>query len=193
MNTRKLALTARASALALVVGLPAGQAVAADAEAGVAEVQELVVTARKRDEALIDVPFSVAAQSEQMMRDRGIGPPGVHYLETIRKGYRDFGLDQSYLDAALLASYADKVMSDQIIDRRERSERHRDLAPHPVKATVKQVVAKKQTVKAKPRKGIPAEQRAQQLERKYLTLEEVADKFHNPWGESRLIKKGEKQ
>jgi hypothetical protein len=37
------------------------------------EVQELVVTARKRDEQLIDVPFSVAAQSEAVMRNRGCG------------------------------------------------------------------------------------------------------------------------
>ncbi len=31
-----------------------------------------MVTARKRDEQLIDVPFSVAAQSESVMRERGI-------------------------------------------------------------------------------------------------------------------------
>src|SRR5205085_10259695 len=32
----------------------------------------LVVTARKRDEALIDVPFSVSATSEKVMRERGV-------------------------------------------------------------------------------------------------------------------------
>ncbi|MCI3133831.1 Plug domain-containing protein [Phenylobacterium aquaticum] len=35
------------------------------------QVEELVVTARKRDEALIDVPFSVNAMSETKMRERG--------------------------------------------------------------------------------------------------------------------------
>jgi iron complex outermembrane receptor protein len=68
MSNRKFVLTARASALALLIGLPAAPAFAADE----AEVEELVVTARKRDEQLIDVPFSVAAQSEQLMRNRGI-------------------------------------------------------------------------------------------------------------------------
>lgn len=67
MNIRKLVLTGRASALAMLMALPAGAAMAAEAE-----VEELVVTARKRDEALIDVPFSVAAQSEAAMRAKGV-------------------------------------------------------------------------------------------------------------------------
>ena len=71
MNNRKLLLAARTSALALVIAMPAGVVVAAEADTG-AEVEELVVTARKRDEQLIDVPFSVAAQSEALMRSRGI-------------------------------------------------------------------------------------------------------------------------
>ncbi|MDO9432351.1 MAG: TonB-dependent receptor plug domain-containing protein, partial [Phenylobacterium sp.] len=53
------------SLLALIMALPAGQALAQSA------VEELVVTARKRDEALIDVPFSVNALSETKMRERG--------------------------------------------------------------------------------------------------------------------------
>ena len=67
MAQRKIVLTAGVSALALLMVLPAGAAIAADTE-----IDELVVTARKRDEALIDVPFSVAAQSEQLMRERGV-------------------------------------------------------------------------------------------------------------------------
>ena len=55
MTHRKLALSLRASALALLIGAPAGQVVAAEAPSDT-EVQELVVTARKRDEQLIDVP-----------------------------------------------------------------------------------------------------------------------------------------
>ncbi len=68
MTQRKIVLSAGVSALAVLIALPA---IAADA-VGASEVEELVVTARKRDEALIDVPFSVSAQSEQVMRNRGI-------------------------------------------------------------------------------------------------------------------------
>lgn len=56
-----------ASLLALSAALPAA-ALAADATT---DVEELVVTARKRDEALIDVPFSVNAMSETKMRASG--------------------------------------------------------------------------------------------------------------------------
>ena len=55
------------SALALTIALPTLAAAAADNE-----VEELVVTARKRDEALIDVPFSVNAMSEAKMRSTGV-------------------------------------------------------------------------------------------------------------------------
>jgi iron complex outermembrane recepter protein len=68
MNIYKTLLATRASAMALVMALPAGGALAQDAS----EVEELVVTARKRDETLIEVPFSINAQSEQQMRDKGV-------------------------------------------------------------------------------------------------------------------------
>ena len=45
---------AQVSLLALIMALPAGQALAQST------VEELLVTARKRDEALIDVPFYLA-------------------------------------------------------------------------------------------------------------------------------------
>jgi iron complex outermembrane receptor protein len=66
MTLYKTALASCVSFIALATAVPTC-VYAADTE-----VEELVVTARKRDEALIDVPFSVAAQSEQMMRNRGI-------------------------------------------------------------------------------------------------------------------------
>ncbi len=56
-----------ASLLAISAALPA-MAFAADTTT---DVEELVVTARKRDEALIDVPFSVNAMSETKMRASG--------------------------------------------------------------------------------------------------------------------------
>ncbi len=56
---------AQVSLLALIMALPAGQALAQST------VEELLVTARKRDEALIDVPFSINALSETKIRERG--------------------------------------------------------------------------------------------------------------------------
>ena len=53
------------SLLALATALPV-MATAAETN-----VEELVVTARKRDEQLIDVPFSINALSETKMRERG--------------------------------------------------------------------------------------------------------------------------
>ena len=110
MNTRKLALTARASALALVVGLPAGQAIAADADTGV-EVQELVVTARKRDEALIDVPFSVAAQSEAVMRNRGI--TNVEELSRTVASFTVQNLGPGQSQVAIRGISAGQIVRDQ--------------------------------------------------------------------------------
>jgi iron complex outermembrane recepter protein len=66
MTKSRIALACQASLLTLALAAPAA------AQTAVAEVDELVVTARKRDEALIDVPFSVAAQTEQVMRERGV-------------------------------------------------------------------------------------------------------------------------
>ena len=64
MTLYKAALASCASMVAL--------AIAAPTYAAETTVEELIVTATKRDQALIDVPFSVAAQSEAMMRARGI-------------------------------------------------------------------------------------------------------------------------
>ena len=110
MNTRKLALTARASALALVVGLPAGQAVAAETVTGV-EVQELVVTSRKRDEALIDVPFSVAAQSEAVMRNRGI--TNVEELSRTVASFTVQNLGPGQSQVAIRGISAGQIVRDQ--------------------------------------------------------------------------------
>ena len=40
-----------------------------------------------------------------VMNSDGIMPPSVHYLETIREGYRNFGLIQKPLDDAVEASH----------------------------------------------------------------------------------------
>jgi iron complex outermembrane receptor protein len=41
-------------------------------QASTAQVEAVVVTARKRDEQLLDVPFSINAQTERAMRERGV-------------------------------------------------------------------------------------------------------------------------
>lgn len=108
MNNRKFALRVRASALALLIGLPAGQAVGAEAET---EVQELVVTARKRDEQLIDVPFSVAAQSEAVMRNRGI--TNVEELSRTVASFSVQNLGPGQSQVAIRGISAGQIVRDQ--------------------------------------------------------------------------------
>ena len=79
MISNRTLLAAQASVLAMALAATAAPAFAQT------EVEELVVTARKRDEALIDVPFSIAAQSEQMMRERG-----VTNIEELSRGIAGF-------------------------------------------------------------------------------------------------------
>jgi len=50
----------------------------------------------------------------------GIMPPGDRYLETIAKGYADFGLPMAALDAALQASWNDKEVTEHLRLRRDR-------------------------------------------------------------------------
>jgi hypothetical protein len=44
-----------------------------------------------------------------MKNARGIAPPTEYYLGVLRRGYRDFGLDQAYLDDALNHSHDEKA------------------------------------------------------------------------------------
>jgi AIG2-like family len=55
-----------------------------------------------------------------LMDDDGIYPPSEWYAAVLRKGYRDFKLDQSYLDAAIAHSFSDKAPSAQTESRRAR-------------------------------------------------------------------------
>ena len=54
-----------------------------------------------------------------LMRSDCVYPPSQHYVDTIRKGYKDFGLDESYLDEAIKASF-EKSPDEQTTSRRER-------------------------------------------------------------------------
>lgn len=109
MTNRKFVLSARASALALLIGIPAAPAFAADDDT--ATVEELVVTARKRDEALIDVPFSVAAQSEAVMRERGI--TNVEELSRTVASFTVQNLGPGQSQVAIRGISAGQIVRDQ--------------------------------------------------------------------------------
>ena len=59
----------------------------------------------------------------QMQTHRGIMPPPEQYLETIEAGYKDFGLDLAYLDAALQEAWGNKKITDMLRDRHVRKGR----------------------------------------------------------------------
>jgi hypothetical protein len=65
----------------------------------------------------------------------GIYPPSQEYARIIRQGYRDFKLDETYLDAAIARAYQEKNPDDDIIARRIRQRAgttHRTLASMPL-------------------------------------------------------------
>jgi len=62
----------------------------------------------KRDNAVHDVLVY------QMNRQEGVMPPGKWYLNTIRKGYKDFGLDETYLDEAVRSSWEHKEVTQAL-------------------------------------------------------------------------------
>jgi iron complex outermembrane recepter protein len=71
MNTGSRLLSAR---IALVLSLAATATPSlaqSSAEAGL-QLEEIIVTARKRDESLMDVPISIAAFTDTMLRDMGV-------------------------------------------------------------------------------------------------------------------------
>jgi iron complex outermembrane recepter protein len=65
-------LIASASLIALTFALPVVPAMAQDAEDNARNVETIIVTAQKREESLQDVPISVAAYDEELIRDAGV-------------------------------------------------------------------------------------------------------------------------
>jgi iron complex outermembrane receptor protein len=108
MQSGKVRLAAHASLLALALAIPPGVAAA---QTGPAEVEELVVTARKRDEALIDVPFSVAAQSEAVMRSRGV--TNIEDLSRTVAGFSVQNLGPGQSQVAIRGISAGQIVRDQ--------------------------------------------------------------------------------
>ena len=107
MTHRKVALAMCASGLTLALAMPAMAAAAGNE----AEVEELVVTAQKREAALIDVPFSVAAQSEQMMRERGV--TNVEELSRTIASFSVQNLGPGQSQVAIRGISAGQIVRDQ--------------------------------------------------------------------------------
>lgn len=55
-----------------------------------------------------------------LMRSEGIFPPSQQYVNTIRKGYKDFGLDKTKLNEAIARSFLSKSPDAQTRSRRQR-------------------------------------------------------------------------
>ena len=69
-----------------------------------------------------------------LMNDRGVFPPSAWYASIIRDGYRQFKLDESYLDHAIKHAFEDKEPSAQTTARRKRQKNtahHRKLVAIP--------------------------------------------------------------
>ncbi len=104
MNVNRIRAT-QVSLLALCLAMPASVAFAQS------EVEELVVTARKRDEALIDVPFSVNAMSETRMRERGVA--NVEDLSRNIAGFTVQNLGPGQSQVAIRGISAGQIVRDQ--------------------------------------------------------------------------------
>lgn len=69
-----------------------------------------------------------------MMTAQGIYPPSQYYVDTLRQGYKDFGLPMKYLNAAIFHSFKGKDPCEQTIARRQRqkqSSHQQRLVPMP--------------------------------------------------------------
>lgn len=69
-----------------------------------------------------------------LMNSTAVYPPSQTYADIIRRGYKDFDLDQKYLDEAIQRSYQDKNPDEYIIARRRRQRAgtvHRELVKKP--------------------------------------------------------------
>jgi iron complex outermembrane receptor protein len=107
MTKTRIALACQASLVTLAIAATAGPAFAQAAT----EVDELVVTARKRDEALIDVPFSVSATTEKAMRDRGV--TNVEELSRNVAGFTVQNLGPGQSQVAIRGISAGQIVRDQ--------------------------------------------------------------------------------
>jgi AIG2-like family len=55
-----------------------------------------------------------------LMNSQAIFPPSQTYVDTIRRGYKDFDLDEKFLDDAIARSFLDRDEDEEMLARRER-------------------------------------------------------------------------
>ena len=107
-----------ASTLAILCSGLGAPATAQEAEAGEAEAapgqtfsEELTVTARKREENLQDVPFSIVAPSEDVLRNRGVS--NLEEIATNVAGFTVQNLGPGQSQVAMRGVAAGQIVRDQ--------------------------------------------------------------------------------
>lgn len=83
-----------------------------------------------------------------MNHDGGVYPPSQAYADTIRRGYKDFNLDEKYLDEAIARAFSEKNVDDQIARRRKRQRegtKHRELVELPISVAMERLKQQQQT------------------------------------------------
>lgn len=80
-----------------------------------------------------------------LMHSDGVYPPSKDYVETIRQGYKDFGLDDNFLNTAIQHCFDNKLHDDQTRSRRSRqreTSQQRRLVEMPEAVALKRVALK---------------------------------------------------
>ncbi len=98
-------------AITSTLTLPIAHAVAQDVESDNFVIEEVLVTARKRSETIQDVPFSIAARTEQYMREKGITS-----LEDVSRTVASFSvqnLGPGQSQVAIRGASAGQIVRDQ--------------------------------------------------------------------------------
>ncbi len=101
-------ISASVIAALYAVGLPAQRARAADAAVAAGDLEEIVVTASRRETSILDLPYNIAAVSGAQLEQAGIGAladlaryvPGVAYVD---RGDRNAGLNNNFIIRGLNA------------------------------------------------------------------------------------------
>jgi len=80
-----------------------------------------------------------------LMNSQGVYPPNQSYVDTIRRGYKDFKLDETFLDDAIKHSFEQKAPDQQTTRRRIRQRkdvRTQRLVQMPEEVAVKRMKAR---------------------------------------------------
>jgi len=80
-----------------------------------------------------------------MNAGEGVAPPSESYVETIRQGYQDFGIDQRYLDAALRHSW-DEKRHNEITRARRAKQKDREQGKHAVVHVPERLALRRQQI-----------------------------------------------